>query len=965
MKKTLRLRTVAAAVLAMIAAAAASGNPGSSDEIWTKIERSELPSRPFNAGDLPSAFETFRLDRTALRNLLRRAPIEFTDGPEVVLTMPMPDGSLSRFRVERSPLVEPGLLAKYPELGETYRGYGIDDPTASVRFDLMPGGFHSMILSSRGTIVVDPYVRGDAGDHISYYKKDRPGDGGFHCAVDGGFESLLTPKPFVAEEYIPDAPAVINGSQLRTYRLALASTWEYCNTVGGNTVAGCLAGQVTAMNRVNGVYERELAIRMVIIANNNLIAFAGDNMTCGPGLNQSCTSANDPYTNSSGSTMMGENQTKLDAVIGSANYDIGHVFSTGGGGIATLNGPCTTLKARGVTGLPNPTGDTFYIDYVAHEMGHQFGAFHSFNGSNGSCGGGRSASAAYEPGSGITIMGYAGICGTQNLAGNSIDVFHVKSLEEIIAFKEGVGSCGAASATGNTPPNIAVVGGPSFNIPRGTPFRLTANGSDVNGDTVTYGWEEYDLGPAAPPDSDADGSARPIFRSYLPTTSASRTFPSLQFVLNNANVPPSTTNGFLTGEILPSISRTMTFQVTARDNRANGGGINTATATVVVSGSPIGPFAVTAPNTNVTWTGGSSQTVTWNVAGTSGSPINTANVNILYSTDGGNTFPTTLASNTPNDGSQIVTIPVGNTTTARIKVEAVGNIYFDVSDVNFTVSGVAAPPRSRGDNDGDGKTDLWIFRPSDGNHWIGHSGGTTAVALWGISEDIPVPGDYDNDSKTDIAVWRPSNGIFYIINSSNLTFTGLQWGISTDIPVVGDYNGDGRSDAAVWRSSTTTWYVLYGGGGGFDIRTFGAAGELPLAGDFDGDGRTDHSSFNPTTANWRIRFSGSGSTIQFPFGASGDIPVTADYNGDNVDDYAVFRPTNGTWHLIESGSGPRSFSWGQVGDIPVPGDYDGDGRDDPAIYRNGQWYLLQSMSGFALFQWGLASDKPIPRYYMP
>ena len=221
-------------------------------------------------------------------------------------------------------------------------------------------------------------------------------------------------------------PAVTSGTQLRTYRLALACTVEYATVVGGNTVAGALAAEVLIMNRVNGVYERDVAIHYNIIANNNLITYAGDNMSCGG----PCTAANDPYTNNDGGTMLGENQTNIDAVIGSANYDIGHVFSTGGGGIAQLSVVCGGSKAGGVTGLPNPVGDPFAIDYVAHEMGHQWSALHTFNGTSGSCGGGnRSASAAYEPGSGITIMAYAGICGNQNLAAHSIDTFHVKSLE--------------------------------------------------------------------------------------------------------------------------------------------------------------------------------------------------------------------------------------------------------------------------------------------------------------------------------------------------------------------------------------------------------------------------------------------------------------------------------------------------------------------------------------------------------
>ena len=217
--------------------------------------------------------------------------------------------------------------------------------------------------------------------------------------------------------------------------------------------------------------------------------------------------------------------------------------------------------------------------------------------------------------------------------------------------------------------------------------------TDVNGDSITYDWEEYDLGAGttAVPNTDADGQARPIFRPYLPTVGGTRTFPSLQYILNNANVPPATTGGFLTGELLPAISRAMTFQVVARDNRANGGGINTATSVVTIVGAA-GPFAVTAPNTNISIQRLTNYTVTWDVSGTTAAPINAANVKISLSTDGGTTFPTVLAASTANDGSESVLIPDMLTTTARMKIEAVGNIFFDISNTDFSIiTGTASP----------------------------------------------------------------------------------------------------------------------------------------------------------------------------------------------------------------------------------------------------------------------------------
>jgi hypothetical protein len=681
--------------LLALALAGQSSAQGSDDGLWREIgETTALRSTERSVS--PSKYKVFQLNRPMMRTILDSAPNEFTDGfgmSNTIVTLPMPDGSFARFRVERSLIVEPALLAKYPELAMTFRGQGIDDPAATVRFDMISSNLRSMVLSPEGTVIVDPYSTGDTSTYISYYKRDveKPA---FHCGFEEetAFDALKSPKKSNWHGFIPDAasalaaPSVTSGTQLRTYRLALAATQEYAAAVGGNTIAGTLQAQTTIMNRVNGVYERELAMKMVIIGNNNQIIYAADQTCAGV----ACTTQNDPYSNNSGQTMLNENINNINNVIGAANYDIGHVFSTGGGGVAGLGVVCGTSKARGVTGLSNPTGDVFAIDFVAHEMGHQYGASHTFNGNALNCDTGtRSATSAFEPGSGITIMGYAGICGNQNLGSSSIDSFHVKSLEDIVAFTTtgNGGTCAQTTATGNTPPTVTSVGGSTFNVPKQTPFTLTANATDPNGDNLTYDWQQYDLGAqtGSVPNSDADGIERPLFRAYSPTSLTARTFPRDQFILNNANVPPNTTSGFMTGEILPSIARTMNFRVIARDNRAGGGGINTANVQVVVAGT--GPFKVNSPNTLGTiWFLNSNPVVTWDVGGSNAAPINAANVRILLSTDGGLTFPTVLANNTPNDGAEAVVSPAINTSNARIRIEAVGGIFFDVSDTNFTIN---------------------------------------------------------------------------------------------------------------------------------------------------------------------------------------------------------------------------------------------------------------------------------------
>ncbi|MFO0961143.1 MAG: M12 family metallo-peptidase [Isosphaeraceae bacterium] len=629
-----------------------------------------------------SSSQPFTVDASSLRDMLAQAPLESTSGATTSalrLPMPMPDGSFDEFAVVESPIMEPGLAAQFPDI-KTYRGQGIDDPTATVRFDLTPQGFHAMIMSASGTTFIDPYYHLDTSLYVSYDRSAardiRSGDAALDAALDHAGDVVTAPAfqgplPLGADGLEGRKPGVSvsgggitvqrSGTQLRTYRLAMAATGEYTQFQGGTVAAG-QAAIVTAVNRVNQVYESDLSIRMTLIANNNVLVYTNP--------------ATDPYTNNDGSAMLGQNQTNLTNVIGGANYDIGHVFSTGGGGIAGLGVVGnSTRKAQGVTGLPSPIGDPFYIDYVAHEIGHQFNGNHTFNTSSDP---NRNASTAYEPGSGSTIMAYAGITGANSdLQPNSDPYFHSISFDEIVNFVDNlIPSVGTRTATGNIVPTVDA--GADYIIPAQTPFVLTATGSDGNGDPLTYSWEERDLGPAQLLNA-ADNGSSPLFRVWNPTTDPSRTFPRLSNLV--ANTLPL-------GEKLPTTNRQLKFRVTARDNRSGGGGVNTddMVITVVNTGAA---FAVTSPNTAVTWAGNSTQTVTWNVAGTNAGTINTPNVNILLSTDGGFTY-TPVLSNVPNDGSQDITVPNIGTTQARIRVQGAGNIFFDISNVNFTITASTA-----------------------------------------------------------------------------------------------------------------------------------------------------------------------------------------------------------------------------------------------------------------------------------
>ncbi|WP_337866027.1 reprolysin-like metallopeptidase [Ignavibacterium sp.] len=628
------------------------------ENIWTEKQETEIVLRGERV-IIPQAYKTFSLNKNALINLLSQAPMEsnsFIPQRTIEIELPMPDGELQKFMFVESPVMAPELAAKYPEI-KTYLAKGITDPYAVCRFDYTPQGFHAMILSPNGRVFIDPYSKGDTENYISYYSRDYIKENAlFDCEVISD-ESRQQELNYLKENklFTPTGP------QLRTYRLAVATTGEYSAFHGG-TKPLVMAAVVTTVNRVVGVYETDLAVRMVLIPNNDTLIF----------LNAST----DPYTNNNGSTMLGQNQTTIDNYIGNANYDIGHVFSTGGGGVAYLGVVCVAgLKARGVTGSPAPIGDPFDIDYVAHEIGHQFGGNHSFNGNAGACSGGnRNASTAYEPGSGSTIMAYAGICSPQNLQNNSDPYFHVVNFAEIVSYTNfGSGnSCAQITSTGNSAPTVTVPTG-GFYIPKSTPFALTGSATDPDGDALTYSWEEFDLGPAGHPNSPS-GNA-PIFRVFNPVPSPTRTFPKLSSLLSNTQVM---------GEILPAYARTLTFRLVARDNRPAGGGVNYAQMQFQVDGNS-GPFTVTSPNTNVSWPGLSQQTITWNVSNTNIAPVNCTNVNLLLSVDGGQTYPFILTANTPNDGSELVTLPDNPTTTARIKVEAAGNVFFDISNFNFTI----------------------------------------------------------------------------------------------------------------------------------------------------------------------------------------------------------------------------------------------------------------------------------------
>ena len=617
--------------------------------------------------------QALTLDEPGLRAALATAPLEGRAGAApLVLALPQPDGSSARFALCEAPIMEAPLAARYPQI-KTYAGVGLDDATATVRLDLTPQGFHAQVLSGTGPgFDIDPASPTDTRHCLSYYRQHVQPAAAGKAPICG---TVTTP----AEEQASAArvaawragggaaAARSTGAQLRVYRLALTCTPEYALTKG-NTTASVLAALVVSLNRVVGIFERELTVRLVLVANNDrLIFLSGTGPQPSPSL-----------TNGDTSPLILENQANVDRLIGDANYDIGHVIFAGGGGRGMITGVCL----RGGKAQAASADD---VEVIGHEMGHQLGASHSFNAERG-----REQNKAWEPGSGTTLMSYAGSFGPlYDVQSYSDYIFHTGSYEEMQTTLSGK-SCGTTVATGNTPPTVTAPASGKI-LPAGTPFRLTATATDAENDPLTYSWEELDTGPAGDlTQPQVAGETPPLFRTRPPVVSPTRYFPRLDELVNNTVAP---------GERLPTVTRGLKFRCTARDlhNGTAGpvGGISYSALVTLDVSAAAGPFLVTAPNAaGISWAGGSTQTVSWNVANTNTAPVSCAKVNLRLSLDGGLTYPTVLASNVNNSGTASITVPnVANTTaTARVMVEAADNYFFDISNNNFTITPTVLPP---------------------------------------------------------------------------------------------------------------------------------------------------------------------------------------------------------------------------------------------------------------------------------
>ena len=644
------------------------------DRFWSanNQDRGSIPTdKAVGRLTYPKEFKLFNLNLEPLRQELLSV-VDRSPKHSTVITLPNANGILEQFEVYEASNFEPDLQAKFPEI-RAYSGRGITDQHATLKLSISPQGIQTMVFrTDRENEFIEPY----SNDHRVYsvYRSHRDkGKLPWTCTtvekqIDGNLQSQFNPELAMTGS---------SSGTLKTMRLAQSCNAEYSNWFGATSSAQVnlvLAAFNATLTRCNGVYERDLALHLNLIANTTAVIYYNP--------------ATDPYSTNM-SSWNNQLQSTLTSVIGEANYDIGHMFgASGGGGNAGCIG-CVCVngsKGRGITSPADgiPQGDNFDIDYVAHEVGHQLGGNHTFSMSLEGTGQNK------EVGSGITVMGYAGIT-AQDVAPHSIDIFHETSIAQIQANLATKICPVSVNMTANHAPVIGAVS--NHIIPISTPFALTGSATDQENDVLTYCWEQNDNSTTSGTSSVASPtkSTGPNWLSFTPSSSGTRTFPRLSTILAGLTVTGPLPGGDAGANIeaLSSVSRTLNFRLTVRDNKPYVAGSTigqTAFTDVVVTvTNTAGPFTVTAPNTAVTWNANSSATVTWNVNGTNAGSVNCASVNILLSTDGGQTFPTVLAAGTPNDGSQIITVPSSPGSTCRVKVEAVGNIFFDISNTNFTI----------------------------------------------------------------------------------------------------------------------------------------------------------------------------------------------------------------------------------------------------------------------------------------
>jgi hypothetical protein len=635
------------------------------------------------------SYQIHTLDFNTFKSELSKASLREASGRQnnLVMLFPNNNGKLEQFNVQEVSIFSKEIAKEFPNI-KAYVGYGIDTPGARVRFSVSPQGLQSMIsFPGKSKVFTVPTAKGKNTEYITYQNESRK-------EVQKQFECLTEDADLeIPESYRATRDA--NDQILRTFRIAISASGDYTQfwddgiASNGDATQDAMAQIVSTLNRNNEVFEVDMAITFQLVSGANII-YTNPN--------------SDPYTGFN--SLLGQVQNVMTNTIGEANYDIGHLFHFGTNSSNLGNGAAACLGCMCVDGQKGSAfsshtfvgengtpymSDYFDIDYVPHEIGHQMGANHTWSFASEGTG------LNVEPGSGTTIMGYAGITGNNDVQNHSDPYFHYHSIRQILNAAD-VRTCWNSTTIVNLPP--VAEAGSNFTIPQGTAFVLKGAAVDGNaGDILTYTWEQIDNGVSTFSNFGPTKTSGGLFRSRPPSTSPNRYMPILSRILDGelTETNPVKNDENTSWETVATVDRTFNFALTVRDrSEANGTGQFPQTSfdvtTITVDGDT-GPFEVTSQTSNVLWEEGESRTITWNVAQTNTAPVNTSLVNILLSIDGGFTYPFTLATATSNDGSQTITVPdigVNATTNARIMVEAEGNIFLAVNSSNFTIQEASA-----------------------------------------------------------------------------------------------------------------------------------------------------------------------------------------------------------------------------------------------------------------------------------